>query len=168
ADLHVVRDEQRLESRIDEGRERGGEVDHRAGLHAGRRVGFAGVRDRATEASRHALAAAVDLVDVPSDDLLLEECVRHLYGTRAGEKNAGEEDVREDDEDEEEPDPSRRPWRRRRGRSLASLGWILTPRGRARFLSHGAVGRHPFQSTRRGTGPPRPAEFTRKTRYQPP
>src|SRR6185436_14014043 len=120
----------------------------------GRRVGFAGVRDRMTEASRHALTAAVDLVDVPSDDLLLEERVRHLHGVRAWEEDAGEEDVREDDEDEEEPDPSRRPWRGRRGRPLAPLWWILTPRGRARFLSHGAVGRHPFQSTRRGPGPP--------------
>src|SRR6185436_19334351 len=125
----------------------------------GRRVGFAGVRDRVTEASRHALAAAVDLVDVPSDDLLLEERVRHLHGVRAGEEDAGKEDVREDDEDEEEPDPSRGPWRGRRGRPLAPLGWILTPRGRARFLSHGAVWRHPLQSTRCGTGPPRPAGF---------
>src|SRR5262245_35443015 len=149
-----MRDEERLESGIDEGGEGGGEVGCGMRLDPGRRVRLGRIDDRMAEASRHALPAAVDLLDVPPDDLLLEERVRHLHRARAGEEHAREEDVRETDEEEEEPDPARRPWWWRRGWSLASLRWFLTPRGRAGVLSHRAIWRHPSQSTRPGRDVP--------------
>src|SRR5690606_21521908 len=128
-DLDALLDQQLLQTGVQEGGERRGEMRHGTARRRRRRVPRGRVQDRLAEAARQTLAAVVDLLDVAPDDLFLEQRVRNLdrlVGTR--EEGPDQQDVRKEDQEEAEPRASRR----ERSRRLAAARIARAARGLVR------------------------------------